>query len=84
MRDLETLKKHAALFDDMGDAAGLDLQQQAVDGRLALDEISEAVLRASCNVPNGVFFRHSSQLRVEAFDEAVLLWFARRDIVPVV
>jgi len=47
VRDLATLKKHAALFDDMGHAAGLDLQQQAVDGRLALDEISEAVLRCS-------------------------------------
>lgn len=47
MRDSATLKKHAGLFDDMGTAMGLDLQQQAIDGGLALDEISEAVLRCT-------------------------------------
>lgn len=47
MPDLATLKKHAALFDNMGTATGLDLQQQAIDGALALDEVSEAVLRCT-------------------------------------
>lgn len=42
-----TLKKHAALFDEMGQTVGLDLQQQAIDGKLRFDEISEAVLRCT-------------------------------------
>ena len=47
MQDAATLKKHAALFDEMGSALGLDLQQQAIDGGLPRDEISEAVLRCT-------------------------------------
>lgn len=45
MRAQSTLKTHAALFDGMSQALGLDLQEQAIAGRLAFDEISEAVLR---------------------------------------
>ena len=53
MHDTATLKKHAALFDEMGRSVGLDLQQQALEGRLLLDEISEAVLRcAKCSQPD--------------------------------
>ncbi len=47
MQDTATLKKHAALFDEMGAVLGLDLQQQAIDGGLPRDEISEAVLRCT-------------------------------------
>ncbi|MEP2716821.1 DUF6455 family protein [Pseudophaeobacter sp.] len=47
MRDLVTLKKHAALFDGMSQALGLDLEEEAIAGRLQFDEISEAVLRCS-------------------------------------
>ncbi|WP_281955017.1 DUF6455 family protein [Pseudophaeobacter arcticus] len=45
MRAQSTLKTHAALFDHMSQALGLDLQEEAIAGRLAFDEISEAVLR---------------------------------------
>ena len=38
---------HAALFDQMGQAVGLDLQEEAISGRLTFDEIAEAVLRCS-------------------------------------
>lgn len=52
MYDSTTLKKHAALFADMGSAVGLDLQQQAIEGTLPKEEISEAVLRcAKCAHP---------------------------------
>ncbi|MFW8635254.1 DUF6455 family protein [Cribrihabitans pelagius] len=41
------LRKHAGLFDRMADAQGLDLQEEAIAGRLPFDEIAEAVLRCS-------------------------------------
>ncbi len=47
MRAQSTLKTHAALFDSMSQALGLDLEEEAIAGRLAFDEISEAVLRCS-------------------------------------
>lgn len=47
MREHATLKTHAALFDNMSRAVGLDLQEEAIAGRLQFDEISEAVLRCS-------------------------------------
>ena len=47
MQDTVKLKKHAALFDDMGTALGLDLQNRAIGGDFPLDEISEAVLRCT-------------------------------------
>ncbi|WP_083097971.1 DUF6455 family protein [Pseudophaeobacter leonis] len=47
MRQYAILKTHAALFDDMSRAVGLDLPEEAVSGRLQFDEISEAVLRCS-------------------------------------
>ena len=31
---------HAALFDQMGQAVGLDLQEEAISGRLNFDEIA--------------------------------------------
>lgn len=43
----DKLRTHAALFDDMGQALGLDLQEEAIAGRLNFDEIGEAVLRCT-------------------------------------
>ncbi|EBA15870.1 hypothetical protein RSK20926_14604 [Roseobacter sp. SK209-2-6] len=52
MREHSTLKTHAALLDQMGRALGLDLQDEAISGRLQFDEISEAVLRCTrCGYP---------------------------------
>ncbi|WP_293575638.1 DUF6455 family protein [Phaeobacter sp.] len=39
------LKAHAELFDTMAQTVGLDLQEEAIAGRLQFDEISEAILR---------------------------------------
>lgn len=47
MREASTLKTHAALLDGMSSALGLDLQEEAIAGRLQFDEISEAVLRCT-------------------------------------
>ncbi len=52
MTDPETLKTHADLFDRMGKAMGLDLEQEAIDGTLRFEEIAEAVLRCTrCACP---------------------------------
>ncbi len=52
MTDLAKIKKHAQLFDRMGKAVGLDLEEEAVSGRLQFEEIAEAVLRCSrCSAP---------------------------------
>lgn len=52
MTDLVTIKKHARLFDRMGKAVGLDLQEEAIEGNLQFDEIAEAVLRCTrCSEP---------------------------------
>ena len=47
MTDPEQLKTHAALFDRMGKAMGLDLEEEAVSGTLQFEEIAEAVLRCT-------------------------------------
>ncbi len=47
IKDKAKLKAHAALFDEMGQAVGLDLQEEAIAGRLNFDEIAEAVLRCT-------------------------------------
>ncbi len=52
MANLLGLKEHARLFDRMGKAVGLDLQEEAISGQLQFDEIAEAVLRCShCSAP---------------------------------
>ena len=52
MTDPEVLKTHANLFDRMGQAMGLDLEQEAIDGTLRFEEIAEAVLRCTrCTCP---------------------------------
>lgn len=53
LRERGTLRTHAALFDDMGRSLGLDLQEEAIAGRLDFDEIGEAVLRCRrCAYPD--------------------------------
>ncbi|TNJ48526.1 DUF6455 family protein [Phaeobacter sp. B1627] len=47
MTDPEVLKTHASLFDRMGQAMGLDLEEEAVKGTLRFEEIAEAVLRCT-------------------------------------
>lgn len=52
MIDKAQLKKHADLFTRMGDAVGVDLQEEAIKGHLAFDEIAEGVLRCTrCGQP---------------------------------
>lgn len=52
MQDRDTLKRHAALVDRMAAALGIDLEEAALTGRVALDEISDAVLRCTgCSNP---------------------------------
>lgn len=52
MTDTATIQKHARLFDRMGKAVGLDLQEEAIAGRLPFDEIAEAVVRCTkCSAP---------------------------------
>ena len=72
MRAQSTLKTHAALFDRMSQALGLDLQEQAIAGHLAFDEISEAVLRCSrCAHPRQCSAR-LAQLEGGAADPALV------------
>ncbi|MDF1716691.1 MAG: DUF6455 family protein [Antarcticimicrobium sp.] len=47
MHDRHTLKRHAALVDRMASALGIDLEEAALAGRLAFDEIADAVLRCA-------------------------------------
>lgn len=52
MTDVPNLKRHAALFDRMATALGIDLEEEAMRGRLAFDEIADAVLRCTgCSDP---------------------------------
>ena len=53
MTDLPGLNRHAGLFDRMAGALGIDLEEEALRGRLAFDEIADAVLRcAGCPSPD--------------------------------
>lgn len=47
MQDRDTLKRHAALVDRMATALGIDLEEAVLSGRMAMDELSEAVLRCT-------------------------------------
>lgn len=42
-----TLKRHAQLMDQMATTLGLDLEEKALRGELAFDEIAEAVIRCT-------------------------------------
>ena len=47
MSDREMLRHHAGLVDQMATQLGVDLQEAAIAGALAVDDISDAVLRCS-------------------------------------
>ncbi len=50
--ETKTMKDHAELFDRMGTAVGLDLQDEAISGNLVFDEIADAVVRCTkCGQP---------------------------------
>jgi hypothetical protein len=52
MDQLDKIKRHAALFDDMATHVGVDLQEAAIRGDVSFDEISQAVVRcAGCLQP---------------------------------
>ena len=40
----DTLRRHAALFDDMAGTLGIDLQDAAISGALPVAQIADAVL----------------------------------------
>ncbi|WP_101067777.1 DUF6455 family protein [Roseovarius salinarum] len=47
MTENATLKRHAALVDNMAAAVGVDLEQKTMEGHLDPDGIAEAVLRCT-------------------------------------
>lgn len=50
--ETQIMKTHAELFDRMGAAVGLDLQDEAIAGKLQFDEIADAVVRCTkCGQP---------------------------------
>lgn len=52
MHDLDKLKRHAALFDEMAQLQGVDLEQAMLDGQLSIPDLDDAVLRcANCKEP---------------------------------
>lgn len=52
MQDRDTLKRHATLVDRMATALGVDLEDAALSGAMAMDEIADAVLRCTgCSDP---------------------------------
>ena len=52
MQDPRTLKRHAALVDDMAAVRGIDLEEKAMRGKIDVEDISDAVLRCTaCSNP---------------------------------
>ena len=52
MQSRATLKRHAALVDDMAHARGIDLEEQIMRGKLTVSELEDAVLRCTaCTSP---------------------------------
>ncbi|MBW4981049.1 hypothetical protein KZZ07_00715 [Mameliella sp. CS4] len=52
MQSRETLRRHAALVDDMAQARGIDLEEQIMRGKLTVSELEDAVLRCTaCTSP---------------------------------
>ncbi|MDK3017503.1 DUF6455 family protein [Pseudodonghicola flavimaris] len=47
MQDRDRLKHHAALVDRMATTLGVDLETAVIEGRMAMDEIADAVLRCT-------------------------------------
>lgn len=47
-----TLKKHADLMDRMADTVGVDLEEAMLEGRMLMDDLSEAVFACTgCDRP---------------------------------
>ena len=70
MTDPEVLKTHARLFDRMGQTMGLDLEEEAVRGRLRFEEIAEAVLRCTRCTCSGICDRKLAGLEGRRPDHA--------------
>ncbi len=52
MSSRERLQKHAALYDDMASACGVDLEEAALRGAITPDEIADGVLACTgCSNP---------------------------------
>lgn len=52
MQSQDKINQHAALVDHMAQALGLDLDQFTMQGRLAPEDLSDAVLRCTgCSSP---------------------------------
>lgn len=52
MQSPATLKRHAALVDDMAKAQELDLEEQILRGNLSIPDLDDAVLRCTgCTSP---------------------------------
>lgn len=47
MQSQTTLKRHAALVDDMARARGIDLEEVMLRGKLTMSELEDAVLRCT-------------------------------------
>ena len=53
MQSRTTLKRHAALVDDMARARGQDLEEEIMRGKMTMSELEDAVLRCtSCTSPD--------------------------------
>ena len=53
MQSQNVLKRHAKLVDQMAETLGIDLEEAALRGDVAIDEISDAVLRCTaCSNPD--------------------------------
>lgn len=62
MQSEATLKRHAALIDQMAQARGLDLEEQMLRGKLTVAELEDAVLRCTgCAQPDACEFWLSVQ-----------------------
>ena len=47
MKDVKTLRRHAALVDSMATARGVDLEEAVLRGNMPLDGIADAVLKCT-------------------------------------
>ncbi|MFK7940584.1 MAG: DUF6455 family protein [Roseovarius sp.] len=48
-----TIKHHAALMDNMAGALGVDMEQSMLEGRMTMDQLSDAVLGCTgCSNPD--------------------------------
>ncbi len=47
MQSETTLKRHAALVDEMANARGIDLEEEILRGRMTIGDLDDAVLRCT-------------------------------------